>query len=630
MIRFSQRQALLLQLLSEVDHPIKGTDLAGLLGVSTRTLRYDIARINGISRDNIIESTTNGYSVEQSVYTGVVARNSEFSTQLEHHERILLYLFDTPDTTIYDVMRDCYLSESVIKASLKRLKPQFEDHSLHLSLRGSSIHLDGNEIYFRNFLGSLVNTAMDAVVGQNDKVNRYLPDVRLGDIENLVVESLRDYYLEIDDIRLSNMIVNIAICVQRYSFPIEDNAATDLMMSNQSEMLCDQLLVGLRKLYPERPLSSADDAYLRSIVGATLGFGHGELDHHSDSCDIYSTVSRCLDDTVEHFGLVIAKEELYGSVSKHVGRLMAHAPSMPYFRNTLRESLRSRSPFLYDAAVYLADKLSRLLGIFFTDDEIGLLAIYIGLYSEPAPNPNLVTAVVVCPRYQALRDVLLAGLVDHFANRMRIVDIVSSVAEVDMCDGDIVISTTEEPSHHHTCVPISALMSDLDLSAIDSALLRASEKKSRIATASAMKRFLDPTLFFTGRSFDSWRETLDFMCGSMERNGIVPDAFRESIFLREGYSSTVFFRTFAVPHAMDFLAYETKIAVLIPSTPINWETSDVSLVLLLAINEGDYDDFVRFYQPLISVLYDRELFTELRSMSSYHEFMKFLDKQISM
>ncbi|PZQ63675.1 MAG: PTS sugar transporter subunit IIA, partial [Cutibacterium acnes] len=46
-------------------------------------------------------------------------------------------------------------------------------------------------------------------------------------------------------------------------------------------------------------------------------------------------------------------------------------------------------------------------------------------------------------------------------------------------------------------------MSDLDLSAIDSALLRASEKKSRIATASAMKRLLDPTLFFTGRSFDS-------------------------------------------------------------------------------------------------------------------------------
>lgn len=384
------------------------------------------------------------------MYAEVVARNSEFSTQLEHHERILLYLLSTSDTTIYDVMRDCYLSESVIKASLKRLKPQFEDHSLHLSVKGSTIHLDGDEVHFRNFLGSLVNTAMDAVVGQNDRVARYLPDVRLGDIESLVVETLRDHYLEIDDIRLSNMVVNIAICVQRYNFPIEDDAATDLVMSNQSEMLCDQFLVGLRKLYPDRPLSSADDAYLRSIIGATLGLGHGEPDHHSDSCDTCLTVSRCLDDTVEHFGLVIAKEELYGSVSKHVERLMAHAPSMPYFRNTLRESLRSRSPFLYDAAVYLADKLSRLLGIFFTDDEIGLLAVYIGLYSESAPNPSLVTAVVVCPRYRALRDLLLAGLVDHFSDRMRIVDIVSSVAEADTYDCDIVLSTTEEPSHRHT------------------------------------------------------------------------------------------------------------------------------------------------------------------------------------
>ena len=79
------------------------------------------------------------------MYAEVVARNSEFSTQLEHHERILLYLLSTSDTTIYDVMRDCYLSESVIKASLKRLEPQFEDHSLHLSVKGSTIHLDGDE-----------------------------------------------------------------------------------------------------------------------------------------------------------------------------------------------------------------------------------------------------------------------------------------------------------------------------------------------------------------------------------------------------------------------------------------------------------------------------------------------------
>lgn len=60
MIRFSQRQALLLQLLSEVDHPNTGADLAYLLGTSTRTLRYEISRINGVTTSELIESTGKG------------------------------------------------------------------------------------------------------------------------------------------------------------------------------------------------------------------------------------------------------------------------------------------------------------------------------------------------------------------------------------------------------------------------------------------------------------------------------------------------------------------------------------------------------------------------------------------
>lgn len=142
----------------------------------------------------------NGYLVEQFVYIGVVVRNLEFLIQFEYYEWIFLYLFNIFDIMIYDVMCDCYFSEFVIKVLLKCLELQFEEYLLYLLLRGLLIYFDGNEIYFCNFLGSFVNIVMDVVVGQNDKVNRYLLDVRLGDIENVVVELLCDYYLEIDDI----------------------------------------------------------------------------------------------------------------------------------------------------------------------------------------------------------------------------------------------------------------------------------------------------------------------------------------------------------------------------------------------------------------------------------------------
>ena len=61
MILFSERQSLLIELLSELDHVITGRELADLLGVSPRTLRYDISRINGMAKADVIEASPKGY-----------------------------------------------------------------------------------------------------------------------------------------------------------------------------------------------------------------------------------------------------------------------------------------------------------------------------------------------------------------------------------------------------------------------------------------------------------------------------------------------------------------------------------------------------------------------------------------
>lgn len=78
---------------------------------------------------------------------------------------------------------------------------------------------------------------------------------------------------------------------------------------------------------------------------------------------------------------------------------MVYVFLMFYFCNILCELLRLWLLFFYDVVVYLIDKFLRLLGIFFMDDEIGLLVIYIGLYFEFVLNLNLVMVVVVCLCY---------------------------------------------------------------------------------------------------------------------------------------------------------------------------------------------------------------------------------------
>lgn len=630
MILFSERQALLLQLLSEVDHATTGSDLAALLGVSTRTLRYDISRINGITKIEIVEATSKGYKLNRPLYNDFLARNSQLATQLDHHERILLYLLDTPDTDVYDIMRDCFLSESVTRAALQRLRSQVASHQLELKVRGASVRLSGAEISFRRLLGDLVHNAMDVAVGKNEKISRYLPDVGLTKVSDILTSLIRERDLEIDDIRQGNAVVNLAICLQRFQFPIAPETSPKTVLNPVTGELSEALLDQLSSQFPDRILSETDREYARAIVGIALDPHVAGPDQEAMRTGVSDATRSCLDETINHFNLQVDKEKLYESVAGHVERLALQARALPYFRNTLQESLRSRSPFLYDVAVYLADRLSRTLGITFSDDEIGLLAIYLGLYSRPVnADDHAISTVVICPRYQTLRDWLLAGLVDHFGTRLLIVDLVSTKAEADEQDCDLVISTTDESSRAHPCVQISALLSDLDFSAVDSAMLRAAKAKSRSRIAESVRRFLDPELFFTDVAPGNSDEAIRFMCDVLEQKGIVPAEFRDSVLLRETYSPTAFARRFAVPHAMDFLAHRTKVAVLIPDSPIDWQSADVSLVLMLAINGDDYDDFIHFYQPLISLLYDTRLYSEIRKVRTFEEFMNFLDNELS-
>ena len=95
MILFSERQSLLIELLSELDHVITGRELADLLGVSPRTLRYDISRINGMAKADVIEASPKGYLLNRPIYNDLVARNSLLGTELGHQERILLYFFNS-------------------------------------------------------------------------------------------------------------------------------------------------------------------------------------------------------------------------------------------------------------------------------------------------------------------------------------------------------------------------------------------------------------------------------------------------------------------------------------------------------------------------------------------------------
>jgi lichenan operon transcriptional antiterminator len=629
-VSFSERESLILEVLREAARPIVGAHLADLLGVSPRTLRYDIGRINRMRGVPLVESDAAGYSLNLAAYRQALSQELPVTSALDDDERLLVYLLDHELCDVYDAARDCYVSESTVRSATARLAPRLEAHGLTLALNGSKIVVHGSELDRRRVLGSLVREATNAAIGSQWRLRRLLPDIELEAVERAIEKGLEGWSEPLDDISRQNLVVNLAICLQRSAHPMEPHV--DQPGSETSDKRTAGVLGALLDAFPSRMVSEGDRVYLQRLVWVALDNSTSDDPgvEGAEDAAISEVVTHAVDDCVAHFDLKVQREKLITSITQHTRRLVARKATLVYFRNGLRESLRTRSPYLYDVAVYLAHKISSSLEVWVTDDEISLFAIYLGLYTDSGDDSaDMVRVTIVCPRYQTLREWLLARFVEHLGEKLAIVDVVTTMQAADATDCEMIVTTTGGGNASHPVVEISALCSEMDLDSVRAEVARMRDERLRRRTGSALARFLDPRLFFVDAQLKSSAETIDFMCDQMITAEKVPTSYTMSVKVREDYSSTAFAYRFAVPHSMDFIAHQTTIAVLIPKAPIRWGETDVVLVLMLALNQDDYIDFTWFYQQLVQLLCDPDLFSELRSKRDFPSFRDYLAAQLS-
>lgn len=629
MINLSERQSLILELLRETGRPMTGAELSDLLGVSPRTLRNDIGSLNRVGLAPLVESGSTGYAVNHAAYREVLGGAPRVASLVEEDERLLVYLLGVEERSIYDVSMECFLSETSARLSLARLTPRLAECGLVLSIEGSTVRLLGEELNRRRLLGELVREALNAPVGGEHRLRRLLPGISLPTVELAIDQSLGETATAVDDISRQNLTLNLAICLQRAGATPESMSVHEITDSSTAGFV-DRLLPTLAALFPDRPLGAAETSYLRRLTAVTLDGSASLTGSGPASVNVDEVIRRAIDECIEHFDVSVQREKLIASLTLHAKRLLARSDMFAYFRSGLRESLRTRSPFLYDVAVYLAHLISDSLGLRVSDDEISLLAIYLGLYTDhDDPVGDTISVTIVCPRYQTLREWLLTRLVEHFGERINIVDIVATVKEAEGTEADLILTTQGGSSQTTPMVEISALCSDLDLDTISAELTRAREARLQNKTALMLSRFLDPRLFFVDVNTSDAESTIDFLCGQLMSTQKVPASFADSVRTREEYSSTAFSHRFAVPHAMEFVAYDTTIAVLIPRAPIDWGESDVVMVLMLAINPDDLADFSAVYEPLIRLLCKPDTFSDLRKLREFDEFKSYLTERFA-
>ena len=113
-MNLSNRQFLLISILSSEKKPIPAKELANVLNVSPRTLRYDISTINSESNENIILSSKQGYYLSPSHKIHTLLNNVQQDNTHEISKFIALDLLSNPTCSVYDLCDKAYISESTV------------------------------------------------------------------------------------------------------------------------------------------------------------------------------------------------------------------------------------------------------------------------------------------------------------------------------------------------------------------------------------------------------------------------------------------------------------------------------------------------------------------------------------
>jgi len=634
MVQLTSRQFLIIRLLQKAAEPMPSRTLSKLLDISPRTLRNDISHINQNSSDFHISSSKLGYTLTLLTENAHILMNDiQVSEQTKSMSIVLQHLFNHTHSHLLDLSEDCYMSESSIVRCIQSIKPLLDKYHLSIQRKSDVFTLEGSEYDKRNLLAHLIHREATHSLHDLQSFQPYFHDFQANEVKQIIDEVLQKHHISVDDIHYQNLLINISISLQR-SFAGEDIEALPftyaLDQNDQIYQLSQDLCHALEEHF-QIQFAQTDFDYIQVLcIGSIRIDNHDYEDHvlYNDYSFIYK-IKEILDEMMTHYALNINYKMSLNQFSLHIRRLFFRSHSSFYFQNDFNKNLKHTHPFIYELAVYFAYQLKEIFDISIHDNEIGLLAIYIGLMIQADHQPtNYLKAICICPKYNDLRKHFSHLFMMHFGDSVQLIDFVSSLKETQDYEYDFLMTTINDYVTPD-CLSVSPLLLPQDIEKLTLKIELLKEKRKKVLLKKELTKYIDENLFFRNVYFDHKKDAILFLCSQMLKYGNAKTDFVDSVFEREKISTTSFSNKFAVPHAIYFGNVKTKITFLINDKPIPWgDHKQVYIVMLMSINERDMTTFHTIYSSLIDLLLDDDSFSKILNIETFQELSKFLSLHV--
>lgn len=580
--------------------PQTAATLAETLDVSVRSIRTYVREIN-TSWPGILTSTPVGYTIDRNLAADVLKTDDgeRFGSSKERSDYIVNHLIVQPDgdpIDLWDLCDEMSVSMSTLKTDLARAKRTLARNDLELVTHRDRISLNGTERNKRKLLSGMLRQETNNGFMGTGALSRAFPDIDIKSVQQLVSDTLYRHHRFINDYALSDLLLHLAISIDRIRRSESLDAGDTADLPEEDRTIACELANALgASLSIEFPAEELRELTLLIMARST------DIDYRSATesnlaeligTDCMALVEKLTAQFNELYGIDLSDRGFLVRFGLHVRGLLVRARTQKPSRNPLTESVKTGCPLIYDAAVALASTITNDLGVTINDDEIAYIALHLGSAVGTQREADAkAKATIFCPSYYDMGPRLVEQLAGRFGEQLMITRIATDEAELTDCPDDLVICIS--PIQSVLQVPtlqIAPVPSGTDIANLRSKIEGILDARKRSAFKDLLHELIDPVLFEVRDDLSDRAACIEHMGCVLVDSGFADRSYIDKVFEREEMSSTAM-GAFAMPHTVGLVGKHSRISVLISKKPIQWQDTQVNLVLMLCFSPAERSSF---------------------------------------
>jgi lichenan operon transcriptional antiterminator len=628
---------------------LSGKELAGMFGVSSRTIRSDVKFLNDFLKGygiRICSSKRQGYfipsdqkdialSIAQEVFGKEETLAKLPVTPSERFIFILLKLAFARDyISMEDFAEMLFVSKTAVYLDVKNIISFLEDY-VNLQLEISPIkglRLNGDERAKRFLISNVL---------KRDKGNEKLMLGRslcyiFADDKNLnkdilflyetIINILNKfgYILTDDDVNL--LVKDIFISIKRIEmgFAIEDETPEDEDLTIAKAIKHDiggYFNVSLDKGELEYIQQSFNTKRVLDITG------EGVL--KEDAEDIVDEFINVIKNkfNIDFAGNVDFKRNLLLHISPMIERIKAD-----YFEeNPLKNQIKTNYPFAFEIATLIVPIIKGRLKVIINEAEVSYIAMHVAVALDKIDNKTNI--VIICGSGLGTAQFVNNKVASYYGERVNILGYypvykLDSILDGEYGQVDLIISTIPIVTKKNIpVVQVNPLITDDDLNRLKYYI-----GNPRMITNKANEDGVSRE-FFRNDLFVFFEEETDFynvvlkLSGKLKMQGYIDDikSFYSSVVKREKLFSTALDNMVAIPHSMESMSKRTVVAVGVLKNPVVHDEKKVKIILLIAFNVKEDEKIKRLYKLLQKIAESEDIIEDISRSTNFQEFISSMD-----